>query len=108
MRVRLSIFLAKGGVGRTRLACAFAVDRAVVDAPAAGHGIHFLAAPDKTARILAGPLRARAEALGAMLKDPAATDVVLVTLAEEMPVREALEMAATLRAQGFTLDNLVV
>lgn len=84
------------------------VDRIVVDAPATGHGIHFLEAPEKTAKILAGPLKARAEELRAMLRDPAVTDVVVVTLAEETPVRETMELAAKLRAQGFPLDNVVV
>lgn len=83
-------------------------DRIVLDAPATGHGIHFLEAPAKGARILAGPLKERAEQLGAMLKDPDATDVVIVTLPEEMPVRETVELARTLRAQGFPLDNVVV
>src|SRR5439155_5392416 len=57
---------------------------------------------------LAGPLKARAEELRDMLKDPHATDVVLVTLAEETPVRETVELAATLRTEGFPLDNVVV
>lgn len=83
-------------------------DRIVLDAPATGHGIHFLEAPEKSARILAGPLKARAEELRAMLQDPSVTDVVIVTLAEEMPVRETVELAAKLRQQGFPLDNVVV
>lgn len=83
-------------------------DRMVLDAPATGHGIHFLEAPEKAAKILAGPLRERAEQLRDMLKDPAVTDVVIVTIPEEMPVRETLELAATLRRQGFPLDNVVV
>jgi anion-transporting ArsA/GET3 family ATPase len=83
-------------------------DRIVLDAPATGHGMHLLEAPQKTARILAGPLRARAEELGAMLKDPRATDVILVTLAEETPVRETVQLAALLREEGFPLDNVVV
>lgn len=83
-------------------------DRIVLDAPATGHGMHFLEAPEKTAKILAGPLKTRAEDLRAMLKDAAVTDVVIVTLAEEMPVRETMELAAKLREQGFPLDNVVV
>lgn len=85
-----------------------AFDRIVVDAAATGHGIHFLEAPEKSARILAGPLRTRAEELRAMLQDPSVTDVVLVTLPEEMPVRETLELSAALRRQGFQVDNVVV
>ena len=83
-------------------------DRIVVDAPATGHGIHFLEAPEKSARILAGSLRARAEELRAMLQDQAVTDVVLVTLAEEMPVRETVELADALARQGFRVDNVAV
>lgn len=83
-------------------------DRIVLDAPATGHGIHFLEAPEKTSRILAGPLQDRAKELRAWLQDPATTDVVIVTLAEEMPVRETMELAAVLREQGFPLDNVVV
>lgn len=85
-----------------------AYDRIVLDAPATGHGIHFLQAPEKSARILAGPLRARAEELRAMLQDERVTDVVLVTLAEEMPVRETIELAHALQEQGFTIDNVAV
>ncbi len=83
-------------------------DRIVLDAPATGHGIHFLEAPEKATRILAGPFRERAEALRDMLLDSTATDVVIVTIPEEMPVRETLELAAKLREQGFPLDNVVV
>lgn len=83
-------------------------DRIVVDAPATGHGIHFLEAPEKSARILAGPLRARAEELRAMLQDVTVTDIVLVTLAEEMPVRETIELARVLDRQGFHVDNVAV
>lgn len=85
-----------------------AYDRIVLDAAATGHGIHFLEAPEKAAKVLAGPLRERAEQLRAMLRDRAVTDVVIVTLPEEMPVRETVELAATLRRQGFHLDNVVV
>ncbi|HET6403350.1 MAG TPA: ArsA family ATPase [Candidatus Thermoplasmatota archaeon] len=83
-------------------------DRIVVDAPATGHGIHFLEAPEKSARILAGPLRARAEELRRVLQDADVTDIVLVTLAEEMPVRETVELARALDRQGFHVDNIAV
>jgi anion-transporting ArsA/GET3 family ATPase len=83
-------------------------DRIVLDPPATGHGIHVLEAPEKSARILAGPLKARALELRDMLHDAAVTDVVIVTLPEEMPVRETLELAMRLRAQGFPLDNVAV
>lgn len=83
-------------------------DRIVLDAPATGHGMHFLEAPEKAGKILAGPLARHAYDLRDMLKDPAVTDVVIVTIPEEMPVRETVELAAKLREQGFALDNVVV
>lgn len=43
-----------------------------------------------------------------MLQDAAVTDVVLVTLAEEMPVRETMELARVLARQGFHVDNVAV
>lgn len=83
-------------------------DRIVLDAPATGHGIHFLEAPEKASRILAGAFKERALALRDLLKDPAITEVVIVTIPEEMPVRETVELAQKLREQGFPLDNVVV
>jgi len=83
-------------------------DRIVLDAPATGHGIHFLEAPDKAAKILAGPLRERALELKAMLHDGAQTDVVIVTLPEETPVRETLDLSRQLGEQAVPLDNIVV
>lgn len=83
-------------------------DRIVLDAPATGHGLNFLEAPEKASRILAGALKERAQALDAMLKDRSVTDIVIVTIPEEMPVRETIELAARLRKGSFPLDNVVV
>lgn len=85
-----------------------AYDRIILDAPATGHGIHFLEAPDKASRILAGAFRERALVLRDLLRDSEVTDVVIVTIPEEMPVRESVELATKLREQGFPLDNVVV
>ncbi|HLE97902.1 MAG TPA: ArsA family ATPase [Candidatus Thermoplasmatota archaeon] len=83
-------------------------DRVVLDAPATGHGLHFLEAPRRTEAMVVGKLRERATALRKALEDPSQTDIVLVTLAEETPVRETRELASTLAAQGFRVDNVVV
>ena len=45
----------------------------------------------------AGPLRHDAEWMRAILEDPARTGLVLVTLPEEMPVNEAIELDAQVR-----------
>lgn len=83
-------------------------DRIIVDGPATGHGLHWLEAPHKTAQILVGPLKERAEAIRGMLQDPAATEMIIVTLAEEMPVRESIELADVLRKERYPLDNVVI
>lgn len=83
-------------------------DRIVLDGPATGHGLHFLEAPKKTAAILVGKLRERAVAVQRMLRDAQASEVIIVTLPEEMPVREAVELAEVLKREGFPLDNIVV
>ncbi len=75
----------------------------VVDAPATGHGLSFLSAPRvvvETVRL--GPLHRHSEAVQALLTDPARTLIVPVTLAEELPVRETLELLERVRALGLT------
>jgi anion-transporting ArsA/GET3 family ATPase len=75
----------------------------VVDAPATGHGLSFLSAPRvvvETVRL--GPLHRHSEAVQSLLTDPARTLVVPVTLAEELPVRETLELIGRVRALGLT------
>jgi anion-transporting ArsA/GET3 family ATPase len=84
------------------------VDRIVFDAPATGHGLHFLEAPDKASRLLVGILKDRVDAIRAMLHDRAQCEVILVVVPQEVPVRETIELASRLRAQGFPLDNIVV
>jgi anion-transporting ArsA/GET3 family ATPase len=67
-------------------------DYIIVDAPPAGHGTTFLGIP-KAARelIRTGPLQNMAEKIYRLLQDPARTAVLIVTLAEELPVRESLD-----------------
>lgn len=83
-------------------------DRVVLDGPATGHGLHFLEAPKRAEGLLVGRFRDHVAALRADLQDPKRTDLVLVTLPEETPVRETDELAARLRGDGFVVDNVVV
>lgn len=72
-------------------------DLVIVDAPATGHGIALLEIPSIVAdatRI--GPLRTESERINILLHDKEKTKVVIVTLPEEMPVTEAIEMHQTL------------
>lgn len=75
-------------------------DVVILDAPATGHGLDMLRVP-KTIVELAPPgvLRNDAERAWAQFRDPAQSGVVVVTLPEEMPVNESLELCASLRTE---------
>ncbi len=67
--------------------------RVIIDAPATGHAITFLSLARVVADIAPPGLMADASTkMAEVLEDPAATCFHLVTLAEEMPVNEALEL----------------
>lgn len=87
-----------------------AADVVVLDAPATGHGVSMLAAPFVVTEVVdRGPFAHLAGELAAFIADPASTAIVVVTLAEEMPVQEALELREALEARvGRTPDLLVV
>jgi len=73
----------------------------VLDSPATGHGMTMLRAPrammDAARK---GPLFNNAKLIDELLSDPERAGLVLVTLPEEMPVNETLEMAEALAASG--------
>jgi len=74
------------------------LDTVVLDAPATGHGVTLLAAPALVAEVIAdGPFARMAGELAALIANPGRCGVVVVTMAEEMPVEEALELRAALR-----------
>lgn len=85
-------------------------DVIVVDAPAAGHALAFLATPrrmEQAARV--GPLRNQAERAVAMLEDPSRCRVVPVTLPEHTPVSEMIQTAEWLTSQaGVVLAPAIV
>ena len=68
-------------------------DAIVVDAPATGHSLQYLRMPQAARETFgAGLVQREATKIVDLLRDPATTTVHLVTLAEEMPVAETLEM----------------
>ena len=74
-------------------------DTIIVDAPASGHMLSFLSSPIGLAdAVQTGPILRQADGLIELLRDPRRTHAHLVTLAEEMPVKETLETAAALDA----------
>ncbi|HMK10975.1 MAG TPA: ArsA family ATPase [Acidimicrobiales bacterium] len=73
-------------------------DLVVVDAEASGHIAAQLAAPETIAGLVqVGVVREQTRWMLDLLNDPVQTGVVIVTNPEEMPVAEAIELAATLR-----------
>lgn len=88
-------------------------DRLIVDAPATGHGITFLRFPQvaiDTVRV--GPIAKSAEDIRDMLLDETKTSVNLVTLPEELPVNETIELYQSLEdivgvPFGFVFINAV-
>ena len=73
-------------------------DLVIVDAPATGHAVQLLSVPSALVdTIPGGPLRHDADWMEAMLVDHAHTSVALVTLPEEMPVNEVVELDAQVR-----------
>jgi anion-transporting ArsA/GET3 family ATPase len=85
-------------------------DTVIVDAPASGHGLAMLTTPRTFGEIArVGPIRRQAFKIRDMLADPARTGYVAVSLPEEMPVNETLELEDRLQgAVGTGLDAIVV
>ena len=85
-------------------------DLVIVDAPASGHGLAMLTAPQTFGEIArVGPIRRQAFKVRDMLADGRRTGYVAVALPEEMPVNETLELGARLEAAvGLGLDAIVV
>jgi anion-transporting ArsA/GET3 family ATPase len=85
-------------------------DVIIVDAPAAGHAITFLAsARGLLDAVRVGPILDQAREVNDMLTNAAKCQVVLVTLPEETPVNEVVETAFALEDRvGIKLAPLVV
>ena len=87
-----------------------ALDRIVFDAPATGHGLSLLSTPQVVLEVIRmGPLHQRASAIRDLLVDARRSQCILVALAEELPVRETLELSLALKripiARGPVLVN---
>lgn len=68
-------------------------DAVVVDAPATGHVIELLAAPETLQELVrVGPLAEQTQWIADLLRDPEITGVLTVTTAEALPVTESLEL----------------
>jgi len=75
-------------------------DTVIVDAPATGHGLDMLRVPKVILDVAPpGLLRREAERAWTLFTDPARAGVLIVTLAEELPVSETIDLDATLRGE---------
>ncbi|MEM1181024.1 MAG: ArsA family ATPase [Acidobacteriota bacterium] len=86
------------------------LDTVVLDAPATGHGVYLLTAARLYADTIGhGPFAGFAREIADFASDPEQTSVVVVTLAEEMPVQEAIELRGSLiEKHGREPELLVV
>ncbi len=79
-----------------------AYDLIVVDAPPTGRIVPFLQAPEAVTDIVrVGPIRRQAGQIKEMLTDPRRVQAIIVTLLEEMPVRETTEGISALTTAGI-------
>lgn len=85
-------------------------DLVILDAPATGHGLDMLRVPKVIVDVAPpGLLRREAEDALALFRDPARCGVVLVTLAEDMPANETIELErAVVTELGMSPHTLVV
>lgn len=84
-------------------------DRVIIDAPATGHVIPFLS----VAKVImdtvpAGRMSREASAMRAVLENGKVAAAVLVSLPEEMPVNETIELGAALEEQARVSPQAVV
>jgi anion-transporting ArsA/GET3 family ATPase len=81
----------------------------IVDAPATGHGLTLLsAARTMTDMARIGPFHELAHIIERLLADAEKTAVFLVTLPEELPVNETLQLIASLGEDRRLLAGVVV
>jgi anion-transporting ArsA/GET3 family ATPase len=89
-------------------------DLLVVDAPATGHGVSLLKLPQVILQVVpVGPMADETRLMRALLADPTRTAVHVVTLPQELPATEALELTETVRRElempvGYLFINRVL
>lgn len=87
----------------------FRFDRVIIDAPATGHAITFLSVPQVIVdTVPPGAMSSDAAWMRDLLVDPKTTAVVLVSLPEELPVNETIELHQALKERVKLTAQLVV
>lgn len=87
-----------------------AADLIIVDTPPAGHAAPFIRSASALQEVVSsGPVRQQADEVAEMLADHDRSQALLVTLAEETPVNELIELACDVDERlGLALAPLVV
>jgi anion-transporting ArsA/GET3 family ATPase len=84
-------------------------DVVILDAPASGHGIAWMAAPQLVSEVISsGPIGQMATLIASFLADKQRFGSIVVTTAEEMPVQEALELLEAMKTRLDRQPELVV
>jgi anion-transporting ArsA/GET3 family ATPase len=84
-------------------------DVVILDAPASGHGISWMAAPQLVFEVISsGPVGHMASQIATFLEDRERFGSVVVTTAEEMPVQEAFELFEAMDERLGRQPELVV
>nr|HEX4318265.1 ArsA family ATPase [Kofleriaceae bacterium] len=84
-------------------------DTVVFDMPASGHSVSMLRIPEVIIKTVPeGPLTRDARSVKELLSDGARTSAIIVTLAEEMPVNEAVELEGKLGELGIATQQMIV
>ncbi len=84
-------------------------DVVILDAPASGHGIAWMAAPQLVSEVISsGPIGNMAALIADFLADRQRFGSIVVTTAEEMPVQEALELLQAMETRLDRQPELVV
>lgn len=85
-------------------------DLVIVDAPATGHAVAMLEAPETFRRIArVGPIHRQAGHIQRFMHNPELTGVIAVATPEEMPVNETVDLRASLRERvNLDLDLAIV
>ncbi|MET0340425.1 MAG: ArsA-related P-loop ATPase [Polyangiales bacterium] len=89
-------------------------DMVILDAPATGHGLEMLRVPRVLLDVAPpGLLRREAERAWELFTDPTRSGMLVVTLAEEMPVSESIELYDALKGElglpvvGIAVNGLI-
>ncbi len=101
--------MARGDLAGVRNSGVPEIDVVVLDAPATGHGVYLLTAPKLFADAVGeGPFARLAREVAELVADPRACGLVVVTLAEQMPVQEALELRRALTERFSREPELLI